>query len=387
MDELTPITRIEQFLDGIVNSGEVPDSAVTRVETFLDCIVNNQTCALPPVTRIETYLAKISGADVVTPQPVTRIEAYLAKISGMDVEVPDAPITRVEYWLDEWANGGVVPEWATASGAIASFTTVRSAPLKELVANIEPVQSGSGDPSPDNVRPITGHTGLNVWVTGKNLIDKSTGKIKNSRLIIFGVNNFDDTVPNGSIKLEAGNYVLSLSGDNSTIAENISVYDQANVRIKVVYNNKICSFTVASTGNYRVYISISSANFVSWDNYDIQLEKGSTATAYEAYSGSSVSVSFDSDGTVYGGTLDVVSGELNKRPYYASYNGETLVGPWVSSMDKYVVGTTPTTGAQVVDMGGAETTVSLTGEAVSALLGQNNIWTDTGNVSVTYQSN
>lgn len=164
MEELTPITRIEQFLDGIVNSGEVPDSAVTRVETFLDCIVNNQTCALPPVTRIETYLAKISGASVTVPEPVTRIELYLAAIAGEDVELPEQPITRVEYWLNEWANGGVVPEWATASGAIASFTTVRSAPLKELVANIEPVQSGSGDPSPSNVRPITGHTRLNVWV-------------------------------------------------------------------------------------------------------------------------------------------------------------------------------------------------------------------------------
>ena len=39
---------------------------------------------LEPITRIETYLAKIAGANVVTPTPVTRIEQF----------------------LDDWANGG-----------------------------------------------------------------------------------------------------------------------------------------------------------------------------------------------------------------------------------------------------------------------------------------
>ena len=95
----------------------------------------------------------------------------------------------------------------------------------------------------------------------------------------------------------------------------------------------------------------------------------------------SIPISFGS--TVYGGTLDVVNGTLTVRPYYASYNGETLVGPWVSSMDAYAVGTTPTTGAQVVDLGGAATTVTLTPTEVALLLGTNNMWSDTGDITVT----
>lgn len=55
------------------------------------------------------------------------------------------------------------PHIETASGNIATFETDMVAPLKECVINIEPVQSGSGDPSPDNVRPITGWTELNAW--------------------------------------------------------------------------------------------------------------------------------------------------------------------------------------------------------------------------------
>lgn len=54
--------------------------------------------------------------------------------------------------------------WSTVTGAIATFTTVRSAPLRKLSVSLEPIQSGSGAPSPDNVRPITGHTAVNVWV-------------------------------------------------------------------------------------------------------------------------------------------------------------------------------------------------------------------------------
>lgn len=37
--------------------------------------------------------------------------------------------------------------------------------LKALVVGIEPVQSGTGDPSPDNERPITGHSSVNVIVS------------------------------------------------------------------------------------------------------------------------------------------------------------------------------------------------------------------------------
>jgi hypothetical protein len=41
---------------------------------------------------------------------------------------------------------------------------------KDITIAIEPVQAGSGDPSPTNVRPISGWTGANVTRTGKNLL-------------------------------------------------------------------------------------------------------------------------------------------------------------------------------------------------------------------------
>jgi hypothetical protein len=50
----------------------------------------------------------------------------------------------------------------TASGAIASFPDGAAVAAKDVTIGIEPVQSGSGDPSPTNVRPISGWTGAKV---------------------------------------------------------------------------------------------------------------------------------------------------------------------------------------------------------------------------------
>ena len=63
------------------------------------------------------------------------------------------------------------PQLYTATGAVASFSTNMVAPLKSCVVEFAPVQEGSGDPSPTNVRPITGWTGCDVQQTGKNLLD------------------------------------------------------------------------------------------------------------------------------------------------------------------------------------------------------------------------
>lgn len=85
--------------------------------------------------------------------------------------------TTNKIWIDP-SNGPIVIPAAddfeskapaiynTTSGAIANFDDgAGNMPVKAFTANIVPVQSGSGDPSPDNIRPITGWTGCNVVVS------------------------------------------------------------------------------------------------------------------------------------------------------------------------------------------------------------------------------
>ena len=58
----------------------------------------------------------------------------------------------------------------TATGHVVEISDgAENIPVKNFVINIEPVQSGSGDPSPDNVRPISGWTGANVNANGTTI--------------------------------------------------------------------------------------------------------------------------------------------------------------------------------------------------------------------------
>ena len=79
------------------------------------------------------------------------------------------------------------PNDITREGSIVSFGTNISRPM-QVTCTLSPVQSGSGDPSPSNIRPITGWTGCDVSRTGKNLFEdviqtggiNSAGKINTS---------------------------------------------------------------------------------------------------------------------------------------------------------------------------------------------------------------
>ena len=55
----------------------------------------------------------------------------------------------------------------------SNFSTDIVAPLKGLEIEFEPIQSGSGTPAPDNIRPIDGRQQVSVRHFGKNLFDFS----------------------------------------------------------------------------------------------------------------------------------------------------------------------------------------------------------------------
>lgn len=57
------------------------------------------------------------------------------------------------------------PHLETASGQSIVIEKGFSAPLKSCIATINPIQIGSGDPSPTNVREISGYTGLSIYVS------------------------------------------------------------------------------------------------------------------------------------------------------------------------------------------------------------------------------
>lgn len=307
---------------------------------------------------------------------------------------------------------------ATTIGPVALATFDASAanmPIKGLTANIGPVQAGSGDPSPDNVRPITGWTGANVTRCGKNFLSPTLESCKelntsgtwSGNTYTFNDGTFtvltDDSgavtgiVMNGTfsnnttfglvggIKLPVGNYILNgcPSGGSANTYRLRLTSSGSN------FNDYGSGLAISVNDKNRSYLAQMYCKYgAAYDNvmFMPMLRLSTDSSAYEPYKGNVYNITFPAEaGTVYGGTLDVVNRKLNSYPYYSSYNGETLTGPWVSSMDVYTPGATPTLGAQVVDIGGAATSYDLSdAPEITTFLGENNIWANRGDVTVIY---
>jgi hypothetical protein len=87
----------------------------------------------------------------------------------------------------------------TASGAIATFDTSLALPLQDCTIDIQAVQAGSGTPSPDNVRAISGFDSGVITVTDND-------QITNTYTVDFG-----QTVYGGRLNVTTG--VLTVTHD------------------------------------------------------------------------------------------------------------------------------------------------------------------------------
>ena len=160
LQNLTPLYNKEFYLAYLCGEDvelPIPDG---NTEHYLAYLCGMDVPIPDPLYTKEFYLAYKCGMDVELPEPGPyRIDQYLAKWCGMDVEVPE-PMYRIEYWLAQLANSG---ELKTVSGNPISVSDALAKPAESLTIEILPQQSGSGDPSPDNVRPISGFTGVNIY--------------------------------------------------------------------------------------------------------------------------------------------------------------------------------------------------------------------------------
>lgn len=378
-------------------------------------------------------------------------------------------------------NGSIADAYAVKSknGSVVSFNDgADSVSVKDLTVAIEPVQSGSGDPSPENVRPITGWTGANVYKVGKNLLKypyvgasgtyaevpvtvNSDGTLTyngtanaTSWYAFFGANTttVSNLVPLSQLGLEAGDQItISTNAVGGRFAIQFNKADGALTSPGLIYVDGAGSTTGTIPSN-AVYVYIgfrfTSGTAYSGTNVKFQIEKGSSASDWEPYSGTTYSISFGTDaGTVYGGTLDVTTGlltvdrvgvdmgTLTWNVYSASYPGfYCIVQNMPSSVDagsktimcsrygeigamgigtyfgsdhdkticrrnnsnnimvqdaEYETAqafTTAMSGVQLVYELATPVTYQLTPTEVKTLLEDNNIWADTGDSTVKYRA-
>lgn len=342
--------------------------------------------------------------------------------------------------MDNIGYHGVVDD-----AAVISFTTDCNAPLDIIKGKITPVQSGTGTPSPDNVRPISGFSALNVTRTGKNLLDNvnyfpKSDSISNSYYFNFA----KDLGYIPEIKLNADTaYTLSFTINSSVTPFNISVgcgngtystdiltkTNLSNGRVFITFTPTAAQLANGNLLAFRAprFTALTNATFTI---SDVQLELGTTATDYSLYNGQTATVNFGQ--TVYGGVVNVTRGKVNKTygivdlgtlwwRYYRNgifytdlrgrkQGGQNLicsnyptssVPAWTSIEDKAVVGntvnsniyvrdtdysdiatfTTAMSGVQLVYELATPIEITTTPETVSSVSGDNNIFIDTGNMT------
>ena len=262
----------------------------------------------------------------------------------------------------------------TASGAIANFDTDLSLPLVDCKANI--VATG-GNGTPDNPNPINGYTEANITRCGVNLWGHNDVTISYATYVI---NNED-------IYLPAGTYTFQFKFSGTTGNKSCRVDDADGNQIlsfgagvSVGLNSN--SFTIPE-GKVGVKFKFYSTAIGTYS--DMMFSIGSSVPDFKAYTGNAYAIALGD--TYYGGVLDVTRGVLTiTHANIASYNGESINEPWLSSMDVYTPGGTPTTGAQVVYPLTTPFDIDLTPEVISAIVGTNNVYSDTnGDTEVKYK--
>ena len=294
----------------------------------------------------------------------------------------------------------------TAQGTIASFSDgADGAPIKSLVVSINPVQDLHGYDAP---WPAGGGKNMLLLVDGTYAVGNTgaTAVVANGSITITG----NTTISGGRTTrlsdyfiLKAGTYILSpivsspyirgylnKRSDNSSIGYTNGSPFTLTEDTEVYYG---VGLEDGKTYNATIYPQVESGSTItSWTPHSNICPITGWTGAEISHSGADTSnpetliITFPSEaGTVYGGTLDVTTGVLTvTSSYIASYNGETLPSTWISDRDVYASGTTPTIGAEVVYELDTPQTYQITPVEVSTLLGTNNIWADTGDVTLTY---
>lgn len=273
-----------------------------------------------PVTSVNTKTGDVvlDGDDIDYAEGVTVNEqigtnaANIGDLSQLTTSVTSSlvgAVNEIATYTPVYGN--------TASGAIATFDTSLALPLQDCTIAINAVQEGTGTPSSDNVRPITGFSSVNVSVSGVNLWDEDY------ELGFWNANGV--FLPNTSGYMSSKTHIPVKPNDSIcvVIPNKISFYLCRYDKNK----NFIDRLTLANPAQ-RVVQMTSETFYITFSTYqeygttynnDISINYPSTDTDYHAYNGTTVTISLGQ--TVYGGSLDVTSGVLTVTHGIITFDG------------------------------------------------------------------
>ena len=308
---------------------------------------------IPATDLTQAVQNSLSAADSAYQKPSGGIPASdIADgvIPVVDSALSDSSENAVQNKVVKGALDGKAPVIInTATGNPAVFSDgADGLPIQSLKVHLLPQQEGTGDPSPQNIRPILPWDGLKVFGGGKNLLNLNrtegtpnpTTTLVSPRVMdtdhfyigLHDANYYVKAYASGSVQDGVVN-VTSINNNSYGIGFPVAIKGGAKYTINCnagsvligisyydaewnfissggdIYKSQIpATRTTPDNASYMVIIFRSSVG-EEYTYSDVQLSAGQTATAYEEYHPiTETDISFPSP--VYGGEHEAVSGKL-----------------------------------------------------------------------------
>lgn len=279
---------------GTVEEGDAPSATITGT-------------VKKPILNL-TLKSGAPGKDATVDATLTQSgQAADAKATG-DALATKAVIDDTTVGTDAWSSKHIVDMLCPpleVTGNPVTCEPVAGYPLG-VVANWEPTQAGSGDPSPDNIRPISGRDAVEVTRCGVNLLDLSrcravhpsaayglTVTIRGDAVKMYGIPNISKDVENAQFRI--------LRTDQKIVGAYAGKGFAKNGRVDSVYK-------ISPGDNSIVIIYPLYKDKLVDDELHLMYYYGNTQpTVYTPYRGDTLALALPS--TVYGGTVDAVTGD------------------------------------------------------------------------------
>ena len=309
--------------------------AIAEIEAIAQDVISDLNVAITPVQSGsgDPYPAGGGKNKINAPDTTLSSVGYVFNLTGLNLpagiytlslnkSVSSTPSFAVSGPNGDYINTTIAfPYTFEVTGVITSMRLYSSAGTYTNI-QLEAGSTATAYAPYSNIRPITGWTGAKVYRTGVNVWDEewevggyssSTGDKSPNNNTIRSKNyiscqpNTDYYFYNGKSGIGQGWYVFYYDA-SKTYVGNSGGWSVNGVK------------TTPTKAHYMTFQS-NSAYGTTYNN-DISINYPSTDHDYHAYNGNTYLTDWTSEaGTVYGGTLDVKTGELTVTHGYASIDG------------------------------------------------------------------
>lgn len=243
--------------------------------------------------------------------------------AGKDgVQIDDAAVSEDAPWSSKHIIDMLCPPLEESGNPVVCYP-VAGYELG-VKASWEPMQEGSGTPSPENIRPIKGRDSVTVERCGENLLDSVPE-------LPIRIHKDSPSVVVRSVPLPAGQYTMKVRLDvipgDEALGNALIKYEMADgteqyfvpkasneTSTTIAFKTAIKAITVVNYGNIGGNIT------------GISLVPGAAAGDFERYNGQTTPLTLPE--TVYGGEVDAVSGEGQETRKLVTLDGTERWNTW-----------------------------------------------------------